>query len=327
MNKNQKKLQHRVFSLPAAALALSVALVLALACGCGARDPEGDQIDLSDPSAEGIVTAAQLLKALEEGADKLTLSASIDLGEDMLRLDRPGSSLTIEGGGFTISGNGDCIIRLEKGCSLTLTDVSLNAGSNAVGCLGDASISGDAAIRAVAHAINAQGHVTVGEGSNFTVSSNVGCGVNAEGLRLERDARVLAEGALGGVNVTQDDIVLDAGSVLDSSTDENYNALKCEGTLVMLDGSKLVVRNNGDYHGAEISEIAVTGTVAIEATGGSKGVGLFLFALDENISVVGFCTPELRFEVGDGSMGFYGSPSEFPTPTPDETPAEAEETP
>ena len=156
MDKNHKKLRHKIFSLPAAALALVLALAPAFACACDAREPDGDQIDLSDPSAEGIVTAAQLLRALEEGAQELTLSASIDLGADMLRLDRPGSRLAIAGNGFTISGNGDCLIRLANGCSLTLEDVSLNAGSNAIGCLGDASISGNADIRAVAHAINAQ---------------------------------------------------------------------------------------------------------------------------------------------------------------------------
>lgn len=321
MEMKGNKLRNRIYPFLAAALAL------ALTCGCGKKVPDEDHIDLSDPSAEGIVTAAQLLEALEEGADELALNASIDLGEDMLRLDRPGASLRIAGNGFTISGNADCIIRLAEGCSLVLEDVSLNAGSNAIGCLGDASISGSADIRAVAHAISAQGHVTVGEGSSLTVSSNVGSGVNAEGLLIEKNAFVRAEGALGGVAVTRDDIVLDAGSVLDASTDENYNALKCEGTLVMLDGSKLIVKNNGDYHGAEISEISVAGIVTIEATGGSKGVGLFLFALDESINVVGTCYPELRFEVGDGSLGFYGSPSEFPVPTPEATPAETEETP
>lgn len=306
---------------------LAAALALAV-CACGAGGPDGDQIDLSNPSdGEGIVTAAQLLQALEEGADTLTLSASVDLDKDMLKLDQPGSSLTIVGNGFTISGNGDCIIRLGEGCTLTLDDVTLNAGSYAIGCLGDATIAGSATIRAVAHAVNATGHVIIGEESRMFISSNVGSGVNAEGLELLEGARVLAEGGLGGVNVTRDDVVLNADSVLDSNTDANYNALKCEGTLVMLDGSKLIVRNNGEYHGAEISEISVSGTVTIEAQGGSKGVGLFLFALDDDISVVGFCNPELRFEVGNGSLGFYESASDFPTPTPEQTPADTEETP
>lgn len=303
------------------ALLLAVALTLLSALACAKNGAEdGDQIDLADPSgAEGIVTAAQLVKALEGGAETLTLNASIDLEKEMLTFDRENATLTIIGNGSTISGNGDCIIRLGEGCTLKLEDVTLNAGAYAVGCLGDATLSGSATIRAVAHAIYAEGHVTVGAESRLYVASNVGSGVKAEGLVLEEDARVLAEGALGGVNATKDDIVLNRGSVLNSTTDENYNALKCEGTLVLYDGSKLIVTNNGEYHGAEISEIYVEGVVSIEAKGGKKGVGLFLFALREHINAVGFCEPELRFEVGGGSISFFESAAGFPTPTPEPT--------
>ena len=322
---DMRKNKHRI--IKRLALWLIALMLFTFACACRPEEPdEGDQIDLSDPSgAENIVTAAQLLLALEEGnSDTLTLSASIDLGDEMLKLDEENASLTIIGNGNTISGNGDCIIRLASGCSLTLEDITLNAGSNAIGCLGGASIAGSATIKAVAHAIYSMGDVRVGGGSRLFISSNVGNGINAAGLELKEDARVRAEGGLGGVSVTRDGIVLNVGSVLDSNTNENYNALKCEGTLVMYDGSKLIVKNNGEYHGAEVSEIIVEGTVGIEAQGGSKGVGLFMFRIDEAINVVGYCEPELRFEVGNGGISFYESASEFPTPTP---PMETEETP
>lgn len=310
--------KHR--SVNRAALSLIAAIAMGVLCACGSKEPD-DQIDLSDPSgAQGITTAAQLLHVIEEGeTDTLTLNASIDLGDEMLRIDTPGASLTINGNGFTISGSGDCIIRLADDCTLNLSEVTFNAGSNAIGCLGDATIAGSATIRAVANALYAKGHVTVGESSRLYIASNVGSGIYAQGLELEKDARVLAQGALGGANITKDDIVLNADSVLDSNTDENYNALKCEGTLIMLDGSKLIVKNNGEYHGAEISELYVEGVVTIEAQGGDKGVGLFLFRVDETINVVGFCEPELRFEIGDGSVSFFKSASEFPTPTPETT--------
>lgn len=309
-------------------LALVTALALGILCSCGAKDPN-DEIDLSDPSgAQGITTAAQLLYVMEEGGtDTLTLNASIDLEGEMLRVDKAGTSLTIIGNGFTISGSGDCIIRLADDCTLNLSEVTLNAGSNAIGCLGDATITGNATVKAVANAVFAQGHVTVGEGSRLYIASNVGSGISAQGLELNKDARVLVQGALGGVTVTKDDIVLNADSVLDANTDENYNALKCEGTLIMLDGSKLIVKNSGEYHGAEISELYVEGVVTIEAQGGSKGVGLFLFRVDDAVNVVGSCTPALRFEVGNGVISFYQSASEFPTPTPEvsETPDQTPE--
>jgi hypothetical protein len=316
MLKGYKK--HR--SVDRAALSLIMAIIMGILCACGSKKPD-EQIDLSDPSgAQGITTAAQLLHVIEEGeTDTLTLNASIDLEGEMIKLDTPGAALTINGNGFTISGSGDCIIRLANNCTLNLSEVTLNAGSNAIGCLGDSAITGSATIKAVANAVYAKGHVTVGESSRLYVVSNVGSGIDAQGLELEKDARVLAQGALGGVNITKDDIMLNADSVLDSNTDENYNALKCEGTLIMLDGSKLIVKNNGEYHGAEISELYVEGVVSIEAQGGDKGVGLFLFRVDEAINVVGFCEPELRFEIGNGSVSFFESASEFPTPTPEAT--------
>lgn len=318
----ERKNNRKVSRAASCILALLMVFVLS---ACKADEQENkDQIDLSDPSgSEGISTAAQLIRIIDEGStDTLILNASIDLGDEMLKLDTENADLTIDGNGFTISGNGDCIIRLEKGCSLDLENVTLNAGSNAIGCLGDARISGSATIRAVANAIYAEGHVTIGEESSFRVTSNVGSGINATGLELEKNASLLAEGELGGVNITKDDLVLNAGAVLNSSTDDNYNALKCEGTLVMLDGSKLIVKNNGEYHGAEISDIDVEGVVTIIAQGGDKGVGMFLFRVDDEISVIGECTPELRFEAGNGSITFYKNESEFPTPTP-----EIEETP
>ncbi len=297
--------------------------MLALLAACRAQEPEdGDQIDLSDPSGtQGITTAAQLLQVVAEGkTDTITLAASIDLGEEMLRMDAENASLTIIGNGFTVSGNGDCVIRLAKGCSLTLEDVTLNGGASAIGCLGNAGITGEATIKAIANSVHAMGKVTFGEGSRFFITSNVGSGVNAQGLELLNDARVRAEGALGGIAVLRDDVVLNAGSVLDANTKENYNALKCEGTLVMRDGAKLIANNEGEYHGAEVFQIAIEGTVTIEARGGSKGVGLFLFALEQTDNVIGFCEPELRFEVGEGSLAFYESAAEFPVPEETATP-------
>ena len=50
----------------------------------------------------------------------------------------------------------------------------------------------DPASKAIANAVHAMGKVTFGEGSRFFITSNVGSGVNAQGLELLNDARVRA---------------------------------------------------------------------------------------------------------------------------------------
>lgn len=305
-------------------IAAAAAFALAL-CACASDAPGRDGIDLLDPEdGEGIVTAAQLVNAISEGAETVSLASSIDLEEQFLKVDAPGGSLTINGNGFGISGNGDCVIRLGEGCTLTLNDVTLTGGSTAIGCLGSATVGGTATVNAVAHAINAENMLNIAAGSRFFIKSNVGCGIYAEGLELRDGARVYAQGDLGGVDITKDDITLFSGAVLDSNTDDNYYALKCAGTLVMYDGSTVKVTNKGEYHGAEISDIYIEGTVTVEAAGGPKGVGLFLFELNSDYCVIGSCEPEIRFETGDGSIAFYASEADFPSPEPSASPDETE---
>ena len=53
----------------------------------------------------------------------------------MLKLTAQRGSITIDGNGYTLSGTGDCIIRLDEGCKLTLNDITLHSGSTAIGCL------------------------------------------------------------------------------------------------------------------------------------------------------------------------------------------------
>ena len=65
--------------------------------------------------------------------------------------------------------------------------------------------------------------------SKLQLSSNVGCGVKAKGLSLLQGSEIVANGALGAISIAGDDLLLDEATTLIATTDENYNALKCEG--------------------------------------------------------------------------------------------------
>lgn len=293
-------------------------ICMALFGACGDDIPQ-EHVDLSDPvSGDGIYTTAELIDFIESGAsDTATLGASIDLGGEILRITKARGSITICGNGFSITGNGDCVLRLEDGCTLRLEDISIMGGRNGIGCLGDAMIGGNAEINSVAHCITGVGDIVIQENSSFTLASNVGCGIQVKGLTLLKKSAITANGALGAVSVAGDELTLGEDAALIAATEDHYNALKCEGTLTMQNGSLLRVTNNGEYHGAEIRDLSVEGLATLEAAGGEKGVGVFLFEQEKDIYLVGSCTPELRFEVGDGSVTFVADASEIPEPEPE----------
>ena len=298
---------------------------MALFGACGDDIPQ-EHVDLSDPvSGDGIYTTAELIDFIESGAsDTATLGASIDLGGEILRITKARGSITICGNGFSITGNGDCVLRLEDGCTLRLEDISIMGGRNGIGCLGDAMLGGNAEINSVAHCITGVGDIVIQENSSFTLASNVGCGIQVKGLTLLKKSAITANGALGAVSVAGDELTLGEDAALIAATEDHYNALKCEGTLTMQNGSLLRVTNNGEYHGAEIRDLSVEGLATLEAAGGEKGVGVFLFEQEKDIYLVGSCTPELRFEVGDGSVTFVADASEIPEPEPDAEGEDAE---
>ena len=96
----------------------------------------------------------------------------------------------------------------------------------------------------------------VSEGSSLVCKGSNGRGIDAEDITIKAGASVSGEGVLGGIN-SRSDITLEKGASLAAYTDENYNALKCDGQLSMADGSALTVENRGRYHGAEIYEFAI----------------------------------------------------------------------
>ena len=275
-----------------------LAAMTLLLIGCSANN---ERIDLTDPlSGSSILSAADLEAFFKYGEnDTAVLAASFSMEDTMLKLTAQRGSITIDGNGYTLSGTGDCIIRL------------------------DANIIG------VSDGILCADELIVSEGSSLVCKGSNGRGIDAEDITIKAGASVSGEGVLGGVN-SRSDITLEKGASLAAYTDENYNALKCDGQLSMADGSALTVENRGRYHGAEIYEFAIEGAVSINAAGGSEATGLFITEQHSNMYAVGSCKPEARVENGKGRITFVDDASKIPAeiPQPDgyiEETAETEE--
>ena len=304
-------------------LLLLTAAFLAVSVSCSGKEgDDGVQIDISDPvGGSSIVTADDLVAFVEKGeGNTAILQNNIDLDRDMLKLTRTRGDFTIEGNGFTITGSGDCVIRLEDKMKLTLNDVTIVGGYDGIGALGDCTISGNnATVKGVANAANCIGLLTIGNKSNLTFLAQEGSGAIARGVTLSEGALLNASGGMGGITSTDGDVTLTASSYLNAQTDKNYNALQCARTLVLMDGCTLKVTNNDLYHGAEANTLSVEGAVTIEASGGEKGAGLFIYTLNDDVRILGSCIPEARFENGNGNIMFVDSIEDLATPTPEPT--------
>lgn len=289
----------------------SILLPLVFLCACSAEEQQAEDyhIDLSDPN-EGIYTAADLIAFFEDGeGDTAVLGGSIDLAGEMLKLTKLRGPITMQGNGNSLTSGGDCVIRLEDGAALTLNDITVVAGADGLGCLGDAQIGGaGCTIEALTNAVHCVGGLTVMKDSDMLLSGTKGSGLIAESVTLSSGARVTATGTQSAVRTLKNDVTLSENAFLSATTSMYYSALKCSGILRMQDGSKLVARNEGSYHGAEIKGLIVDGVVTIEADGGGHGVGLFLFDLHEDIVLMGHCEAAARFESGDGSLTFVDTP-------------------
>ena len=295
-------------------------LLAVLFASCTPADDNVGKIDISDAvTGESIATAKDLIEFAENGASSTAnIIADIELGSEMLKILSSRRQLVIEGNGHTITGDGDCLIRLDDGCALSMRNVSLVAGSDGLGFVGDGEIFADnVSIDAVAHGINAVGNIKIDSNTSMVVYASSGYGITAQGLDIGSDSMVAFEAQLGAVNITAEEMTLGERSTLTASSGA-YNAIKCYNTLVMRDGSTLNVTNTSEYHGAEIQSLRVEGKVTIYAVGGGNGVGLFIAELREDIYVMGSCDPEPRYENGRGRVNFVDVVPD-PTPTPEAT--------
>ena len=288
----------------------------ALLCGACVQKPQENEdyhIDLADPS-QGIYTAADLIAFFESGeSDTAVLGDSVDLDGAMLKLAVRRGALTLNGNGNSITSSADCVIRLEDGAALTLNHTTIIAGADGIGCLGDARLAGeDLTIQALTNAIYCAGNLNILQNSGMSLTGSKGSGIIAQSLYLEKAAEVAAFGEQSAVHVLKNDLQLTENARLSAQTSKYYCALKCAGTLRLENGAELDVKNEGEYHGAELTGLEISGKATIKADGGKHGTGLFLFNLKEDYTVAGHCTPELRLESGRGQLKFVDSVDRIP---------------
>ena len=288
-------------------------LVGVLGCSPGEREADDDyHVDFVE--SESVFTLSKLVEFFNEGtADTVSLGASIDIGNQMLKLTQVRGEIRILGNGFSITGSGECVIRMEDGAALQLQDLTLTCGADGIGCLGNAQLQAEnVQIEALKNGIYCAGSLSIGSGSNLTLSANKGSGVTAKGIDLGSGSTLVTSGAKGGVVVMGDDIALGENAMLSAYTEANYYALKCEGALALSNGARVRVENTSEYHGAEIYAVFADGVATVEATGGAKGVGLFVFRQEQDVYVLGESQPAPRYESGLGSVKFVDAASDIP---------------
>ncbi|MDO4567817.1 MAG: hypothetical protein Q4B99_02535 [Clostridia bacterium] len=307
-------------------IALCIVCCLAL-CACSPQQP-ADPNDIVDIGSDLIMSAQELASFLANSTESsCELGANIEMYQQMLTLSAERGHVTINGNGHAITGDADCMLRLDDGASITINDVTLSCGSVCIGGLGSAVIYGnDLVIDSVSTGIYLDGDLTIGDNSNISITSSNSACINAYSILFSASSHVECTSldALHTINAHKSDITIDQNAAVRCSG-MSYSVLYCERTLVMRDGSSLSTVNGGIYHGAEIGKLSVDGVVTINATGGEQGVGVFLFELREHLYVVGTCEPAYRYDLGRGSITFVESAADIPTPTPsaslDATPA------
>ena len=291
------KLKKNIFTV------LTAVLCVMLLSACkGVDEPQQNQT-----SEQNVyVSIAEELKAFFEGAaKKAILKNSIEINSDMLCVSKARGTIEIDGAGFVLTGSGDCVIRLESETSILLNNITIVGGMDTIGCMADSCVSGkNLVLKAQMSAIRSNGKLVIGKESDITAESSLGYGIMADTLEIEDNASVKVSAEKNAVNILKKRLVLAEGSLLDAVTKNDYSAVKCTGTLVMNDGSAFIVKNKSEYHGAQIDYIEINGDVTIKARGGDKGAGLFIFGLEDDYTVNGYCKSDLRKENGQGSIEF-----------------------
>ncbi|MBQ3551877.1 MAG: hypothetical protein IJA35_01780 [Clostridia bacterium] len=276
-------------------------------------------IILDNVHDELISTEAELIDFFLYGTEpECTLSCDIDVKFNMLKLTKDRGHITINGGGYTISGSAECLIRMDDDTSLALNDIHLSSSAICIAIQGSGSIAAtDLSIESEFNCFDVFQTLTLKKNSDLLATSTSGYGVAAAGFILENgvDAVIHSLSSASTVSVSHDGLLLTEGSSLTASG-YGYNVLSCDSTVTLLDDSKLDVKNIGTYHACEIYSIYIEGTVEINAIGGENGVGIFIAMLTENYHVIGECTPDLRKEKGLGSIHFYESADLLPSPEP-----------
>lgn len=284
---------------------LGFLLLLSLTSCKSSKDSE--LLELEERGIALVGTAEELINffKLEEGATRAQLTADIDLSGEMLKQSNSRGELTIMGEGFTISGQGSCVLRLEDECSIKLWDVNITGGQIGIGLLGGGVINAsNCTINAKSHAIQAVKKLTISGGSGLTITSGGGMGILCDGFVAQNGALINISGDAAALQSQSGNIVLEHNAVIEC-TSTGDNTVKTDGDLELYGLSKLVSVNKGEHNAAKIGTLKVYESGAsLELTGGTNGISLFIVEQHEDIEVKGFATKEIRVEVGTGSINF-----------------------
>lgn len=283
-----------------------VILALLLLCFAGACDnaPDTPQEGLEASLGTLISTPEEFVHFLEGTQEVATLTGNITLGDEMLRLESGRSAVTVNGDGHMVTGTNACVLRMENGTSVTLNNTTIIGTLGGVGIMGDAAISGtNCSIRSDSNGIEATGKLTVGENSSLTVESKNGSAIVSAGVEIANNASVTAAGQQAGINAGRGDLHLMEHASVDCKG-ADYNALKTDGDLILDAMSTLSVMNTDTHNGAKVGALVADETATIQASGGEYGIGLFIVEQNEDVTLKGFCKPDVRYEMGSGRIHF-----------------------
>ncbi len=283
---------------------IALGLILGLLLiGCTPK-VSSENAALQPAEQQDITTARELEEFFVSGGSFARLNADIDMEDTMLKLTAERGSVKIIGNGHTIAGSAPCVIRMEDGCSIAFTGLSISAKQTGLGLLGSGTVAAEeTAINAQLNAIQAAGAVTVASASSLSLSGEEGSGILALGFALGEDSLLTVSAATAAINTGRGNITLypRAKAVLEAAGD---NTLKTDGSLVLMEETVLEAANTGEHNGARIGALQADASATINAKGGVNGVGLFVVELFEDMTLKGFSEPDLKIEVGKGKLTF-----------------------
>lgn len=282
-------------------VALSLLFGLLLS-GCAANTAAGEEA-LQPAEKNEVTTALELQEFFESGGSYAQLKADINMEDTMLKLTSARGSVELIGNGYTIAGSAPCVIRMEDGCSIALNGVTVSAKQTGIGLLGGGTISAaDSVISAKLNAIQAAGALTIAKESSLTLSGE-GSGILALGVSILEDSALTVSAVTTAITTGRGDLTLypRAKIFCEAAGD---NAVKVDGTLVLMEEAVLEAANTGEHNGARIGSLQAKESATLNAKGGVNGAGLFVVELYEDIALRGFSTPDLKIEAGKGNLTF-----------------------
>lgn len=279
-------------------------LLCLLLCGCTQSPPAPNEEDAVFDTVL-VSTAEELLAFFEAGQTaSVRLEADIDMRDVMLKQTFARGQIELDGDGHTITSSASSLLRLEDGCTILLSNVTLHASQIAIGLLGGGFLGGDGvSLQSENTAIYATGSLAVLPHSTLTLISSGGAGIYASGLTLGTKSILSIEALTCAVSTARGDLLLEKAASLTCSA-QGDNIVKTDGTLYLMENAVLRSQNTGDHNAARIGTLHADPTATLEAQGGKNGIGLFVVEQYEDVTLRGYCTPAAHQERGDGAILF-----------------------